>query len=158
MIKKAIRGIVAILLIAVFWVAGSGMNIYHFCCEACAHQCLEFYFGLTDCQDVHTHHHCHEHDCYCEHHHHDADEDHEHDCEHLERHSNNCSLTRICNDNTLPTDVLTPSLPIIDLVAAAPLGASAFNTISQQTAFPHPQHHAPPGGRDALKENCVLRI
>lgn len=153
--KKAIRNITALILAAFFFVAGGGMNIYSFCCDACAHRCLELYFGMTDCNEVHSHHHCHEHDCYCHHHHHEADD---HDCQHLEKRSCGCTMTHIANDETLPADshllapMLATILPAVTLIETAQdLTVTHPNTLTEQ-------RHAPPGGREALRENCILRI
>ncbi|MDO4190606.1 MAG: hypothetical protein Q4D14_02825 [Bacteroidales bacterium] len=156
MIKKALRNIVALVLVGAFCIAGSGINIYHFCCDACANQIVKLYFGLTNCHDVHSHHHCAEHDHHCEccHHQHDNLDN---DCQHLKRTCDGCSITHYTSDyDTTPVYHISPLY-----IATLPQQQSCDILLigeNQHNAWLTPQHHAPPGGRQALSENCILRI
>lgn len=56
------------------WVA-TGINVYHYCCDACASYGGGNVFLLTSCEEVHAHHHC-------------TEQGHCHKCGKVQRHVN----------------------------------------------------------------------
>ena len=84
------------LCLAVFIVCISGgLNIYHYCCDACQEHGHDIFQNIS-CEEVHAEHHCSEDDCHHSHHDHARVIENTNDlCAHLTANSAHCDVHHI---------------------------------------------------------------
>ena len=149
--KRTVFHTICAALAVYFLIAGSGFNVAHYCCNACAEHGMRM-FAEGSCEEVHHNHRHHEHasEHCCELPHHDG----------IGTAHNACTLQRIATDipvNEAHQPDVAPS--IIHVVALMP---AADVLVAQSTAHTsQPSTHAPPltsRGRAILTRIALVLI
>ena len=105
---------------AVFIVCISGgLNIYHYCCDACQEHGHDIFQNIS-CEEVHAEHHCSEDDCHHSHHDHARVIENTNDlCAHLTANSAHCDVHHIeapyfSHFNTTKVNIVSPLVAILE--------------------------------------------
>ena len=117
--KKCALQIVS-LCIAIFiaYISG-GLNIYHYCCDACKEHGHDI-FQTISCEEVHALHHCSDDDCHHEHHNHTRVIENRDDlCAHLMANSAHCDVHHVevpyfSQSNHLKVNLVSPLVAILE--------------------------------------------
>lgn len=88
-----LKQMVCVVLAAYMLCVSGGVNVYHYCCDACRSYGHDIFTTIT-CEEVHLHHHCSEQGCG---HGHCAQAVHAHDdlCSHLTQTAKHCDVHHI---------------------------------------------------------------
>ena len=119
--KKCALQIVS-LCIAIFiaYISG-GLNIYHYCCDACKEHGHDI-FQTISCEEVHASHHCSDDDCHHSHHNHTRIIENQDDlCAHLMANSDHCDVHHIdapyfSQFNPLKVNIVSPLVAIFETI------------------------------------------
>ncbi|MBQ8721731.1 MAG: hypothetical protein IJY67_06255 [Paludibacteraceae bacterium] len=119
--KKCALQIVS-LCIAIFiaYISG-GLNIYHYCCDACKERGHDI-FQTISCEEVHASHHCSDDDCHHSHHNHTRIIENQDDlCAHLMANSDHCDVHHIdapyfSQFNPLKVNIVSPLVAIFETI------------------------------------------
>ena len=108
------------LCLAVFIVCISGgLNIYHYCCDACQEHGHDIFQNIS-CEEVQAEHHCSEDDCHHSHHDHARVIENTNDlCAHLTANSAHCDVHHIeapyfSHFNTTKVNIVSPLVAILE--------------------------------------------
>ena len=119
--KKCALQIVS-LCIAIFiaYISG-GLNIYHYCCDACKEHGHDI-FQTISCEEVHASHHCSDVDCQHSHYNHTRIIENQDDlCAHLMADSDHCDVHHIdapyfSQFNPLKVNIVSPLVAIFETI------------------------------------------
>ena len=119
--KKCALQIVS-LCIAIFiaYISG-GLNIYHYCCDACEEHGHDI-FQTISCEEVHASHHCSDDDCQHSHYNHTRIIENQDDlCAHLMADSDHCDVHHIdapyfSQFNPLKVNIVSPLVAIFETI------------------------------------------
>ena len=119
--KKCALQIVS-LCIAIFiaYISG-GLNIYHYCCDACEEHGHDI-FQTISCEEVHESHHCSDDDCQHSHYNHTRIIENQDDlCAHLMADSDHCDVHHIdapyfSQFNPLKVNIVSPLVAIFETI------------------------------------------
>ena len=98
-----------------------GLNIYHYCCDACEEHGHDI-FQTISCEEVHESHHCSDDDCHHEHHNHTRIIENRDDlCAHLMASSAHCDVHHVeapyfSQSNPLKVNFVSPLVAIIEAI------------------------------------------
>ena len=115
--KKYVFKIVSLCLAMFIAYIGGGLNIYHYCCDACEEHGHDI-FQTISCEEVHAEHHCTEDDCHHEHHNHTRIIENRDDlCAHLMASSAHCDVHHVeapyfSQSNPLKVNFVSPLIAI----------------------------------------------
>lgn len=142
---------------------GSGINIYHYCCDACRSHGHNIYLTIS-CEEVHASHRCADHSCNHANHRHNSSvcvhEDTGNLCTHLASTAKHCDVHHVAAPQLTQDNSHTPHFEI-PLVATLPSFVITDNTLTPNTSEPCNVHsNAPPirSGRAiiALKSSYII--
>ena len=110
------------LCIAIFiaYISG-GLNIYHYCCDACKEHGHDI-FQTISCEEVHASHHCSDDDCHHSHHNHTRIVENRDDlCAHLMANSAHCDVHHVeapyfSQSNHLKVNLVSALVAIIEAI------------------------------------------
>ncbi|MGN0187316.1 MAG: hypothetical protein ACI392_06175 [Paludibacteraceae bacterium] len=149
--KRTVFHTVCALLAVYFFAAGSGVNVAHYCCDACAEHGMRM-FAEGSCEEVHHNHQHHEHasaHC-CEQHHRDG----------IDTTHNACTLQRVATDIPVNEIYYPDFAPLTACVITLTPDADALSAHCA-TYAPQAYTHAPPlisHGRAVLTRIALLLI
>ncbi len=118
--RCVLQAISLCLAIFVAYISG-GLNIYHYCCDACEEHGHDI-FQTISCEEVHTSHHCSDDDCHHEHHNHTRVIENRNDlCAHLMADSDHCDVHHIdapyfSQFNPLKVNIVSPLVAIFETI------------------------------------------
>ena len=118
--KKFALQIVSICLAMFIAYISGGLNIYHYCCDACKEHGHDI-FQTISCEEVHTSHHCSDDDCHHSHHNHTRVIENQDDlCAHLMANSAHCDVHHIeapyfSQFNPLKVNIVSPLVAILPI-------------------------------------------
>ncbi|MGM9794825.1 MAG: hypothetical protein ACI3ZZ_01195 [Candidatus Aphodosoma sp.] len=95
--KKWVQNISVLLMAGLILFGIGGLNIYHYCCDACEEYGHNI-FTTISCEEVHAHHHCSDHHCsdsHCNHNHSLVNDNKNDICSHLTAHAKHCDVHHI---------------------------------------------------------------
>ena len=98
-----------------------GLNIYHYCCDACREHGHDI-FQTISCEEVHASHHCSDDDCQHSHHNHTRIIENQDDlCAHLMANSDHCDVHHIdapyfSQFNPLKVNIVSPLVAIFETI------------------------------------------
>lgn len=119
--KKFALQIVSICLAIFIAYISGGLNIYHYCCDACKEHGHDI-FQTISCEEVHTSHHCSDDDCHHEHHNHTRVIENRDDlCAHLMANSAHCDVHHVeapyfSQFNPLKVNIVSPLVAIFETI------------------------------------------
>ena len=117
--KYALQIVSLCLALFIAYISG-GLNIYHYCCDACEEYGHDI-FQTISCEEVHTSHHCSDDDCHHEHHNHTRVIENRDDlCAHLMSDSAHCDVHHIeapyfSQFNPLKMNIVSPLVAILPI-------------------------------------------
>ena len=118
--RCVLQAISLCLAIFVAYISG-GLNIYHYCCDACEEHGHDI-FQTISCEEVHESHHCSDDDCHHEHHNHTRIIENRDDlCAHLMASSAHCDVHHVeapyfSQSNPLKVNFVSPLVAIIEAI------------------------------------------
>ena len=119
--KKYVLQIFSLCLAIFIAYISGGLNIYHYCCDACKEHGHDI-FQTISCEEVHAEHHCTEDDCHHDHHNHTRVIENRDDlCAHLMANSAHCDVHHIeapyfSHFNTTKVNIVSPLVAIIETI------------------------------------------
>lgn len=164
--KKIITNIVAVSLAFLIAWASGGLNIYHYCCDACAAHGANMFVTIT-CEEVHSHHECN--DPNCNHHKHQCADGCHHESHGLniladifQQDSNHCDMhhfdgMQLSQSINYDFNFTTPIIALPNFISCEIL--AELQPIAEQIKYTI--YSAPPypiSGRQILATNSVFLI
>ena len=119
--KKCALQIVSLWLALFMLSVCGGINIYHYCCDACKNHGHDI-FQTISCEEVHASHHCSDDDCQHSHHNHTRVVENRDDlCTHLMASTAHCDVHHIeapgfSHFNTTKVNIVSPLVAIIETI------------------------------------------
>ena len=119
--KKCAVQIVSLCLAMFIAYISGGLNIYHYCCDACEEHGRDI-FQTISCEEVHAEHHCTDDDCHHGHHDHTRIVENRDDlCAHLMANSAHCDVHHVeapyfSQSNPLKVNLVSPLVAILATV------------------------------------------
>ena len=118
--RCVLQAISLCLAIFVAYISG-GLNIYHYCCDACKEHGHDI-FQTISCEEVHASHHCSDDDCQHSHYNHTRIIENQDDlCAHLMADSDHCDVHHIdapyfSQFNPLKVNIVSPLVAIFETI------------------------------------------
>lgn len=116
--KKLVQNISVLIMVCLLLVGTGGLNIYHYCCDACEEYGHQIFNTIT-CEEVHSHHHCSDHHCSHDSHSNDVVSDNVDDiCSHLVAHAKHCDVHHmdVFSDFTPDSQNISVDVPLFSFV------------------------------------------
>lgn len=149
--KKCALQILSICLALLITYFSGGLNIYHYCCDACKEHGHDI-FQTISCEEVHASHHCDSDDCHHNHHNHTRIIENTDDlCAHLMAKSAHCDVHHISAPyfsqlNLEKINLVSPLVAIIHYINIQPIENEA-QIVSSSTQNETPQKASKNSGR-----------
>jgi hypothetical protein len=119
-VKKYVLQIFSLCLAIFIAYISGGLNIYHYCCDACKEHGHGI-FQTISCEEVHASHHCLDDDCHHDHHNHTRVIENRDDlCAHLMANSAHCDVHHLeapyfSHFNTTKVNIASPLVAILPI-------------------------------------------